>query len=119
MENSAQKAGFAIAAMIAVIVAVGISVDLWDAHQLRKAENGSAPNDPAAEASVERRLTEEINLLKSENQLLNMRIDELKKQLQAAEKKELEPLKKDPEALKPEADKAEPSAQNDEPIADN
>jgi hypothetical protein len=64
-------------------------------------------------------MTEEINLLKSENQLLNMQIDELKKLLQAAEKKELEPLKNDPNALKPEAepDKAEPSIQNDEPIA--
>ena len=116
MENSAQKAGFAIAAMIIVIVAAGIGVDWWDGYQAR---NGAALIDPAAETSAEKRLSEEVERLKSDNQLLNIRIDELKQQLHAAEKKELEPLRKEPEALKPEGVPVRTVPPGDGPISEN
>ena len=119
MENSAQKAGFAIAAMIAVVVAVGIGVDWWDAYDIRKAANGGALIDPAAEASAEKRLTEEVERLKMENLTLKIDIDELRRQLQAAEKKELEPLRKEPEALKPEGVPVKTIPPGDGPISEN
>jgi hypothetical protein len=122
MENSAKKAGFAIAAMIAGIVVVGIGVDLWDAYNLQQ----TALTVPMAGVPAEERLKEEIERLKVANELLRWENYELTKQLQAGEKKELEPLKKDLEPLKKEPDalkaeeessKAESSTLNDEPVA--
>ena len=36
MKSSAQKTGYSIAVMIGIIIAAGIGVDWWDAHQSRK-----------------------------------------------------------------------------------
>jgi len=111
MENSAQKAGFAIAAMIVVIVAAGVAVDWWDSYHQT---NGAAVTETPNAVSAEKRFAEEIQRLKFENEDLRWKNDELKRQLQAAGKKELEPFPKEPAPLKPEEEpiKAEPAREN-------
>jgi len=118
MENSAQKAGFAIGAMIIVIVVAGVGADWWDAYHIRKAANAGALNDPGTGDSTEE-LKKEIEKLKVDNMLLNIQIDDLRKQLQAAEKKELKPLEKEPEALKPETAPVKTVPPGDGPISEN
>jgi hypothetical protein len=119
MENSAQKAGFAIAAMIIVIVAAGVAVDWWDAYHLRHSTNGGPLGDPVLETSAEQGLKQEIERLKLENQFLQGDIEELRKQLQSVEKKELAPMKKEPDALKPESEPVKSDPPGDGPISEN
>jgi hypothetical protein len=119
MENSAQKVGFAIAAMIVVIVAAGIGVDWWDAYQFRKGGNGGVLTASVIEAPEEQRLKEEVGKLKAQNELLQWRIEDLEKQLRAGEKKELAPLKKELEELKPEGVPVKTVPSGDCPISEN
>ena len=66
--------------MIGVIIAAGIGVDLWDAHQSQKL--GKPPEEIGTDEAGTKRLTEENERLKTENALLNMRNDALRKQLE-------------------------------------
>ena len=88
MKSSGQKAGFAIAAMIVVIVSAGIGVDWWDAHH-----GGPLPNPgelmPAGDEAV-KRLTDENERLKTENALLSLKNDELHKQIEELKQKPVE-----------------------------
>ena len=78
MKSSGQKAGFAIVVMIVVIVAAGIGVDWWDAHR-----GGPLPERAeAVEGETAKRLADENERLKTDNALLNLKIDELHKQLE-------------------------------------
>ena len=65
--------------MIGVIIVAGIAVDWWDAHQtkpLSKPAEVLAPNDVMVQ-----RLVEENERLKTDNALLNMKNDALRKQI--------------------------------------
>jgi hypothetical protein len=85
MNSSGQKTGFSIAVMIAVIIAAGIAVDLWDARQSHLAPKPvleTATDDPAV-----KRLVEENERLKTDNALLNMQNDALRKQIEEFSRK--------------------------------
>jgi hypothetical protein len=79
MKSSGQKAGSAIAAMIIVIVAAGIGVDWWDAHHGRPLPNPGELSK--AEDETLRRLLDDIERLKTDNALLNLQNDALRKQI--------------------------------------
>lgn len=88
MKSSGQKAGFSIAVMIGVIIAAGIAVDMWDAHQSRlisKPLEGLVTEDAALKG-----LVEEVERLKSANVLLNMQNDALRKQIEELNQKPVE-----------------------------
>ena len=89
MKSSSQKAGFSIAVMIGVIIAAGIAVDMWDAHQSRSLSKspveGLATDDAALKG-----LVEEVERLKTVNVLLNMQNDALRKQIEELNQKPVE-----------------------------
>ena len=88
MKSSGQKAGFSIALMIGVIIAAGIAVDMWDAHQSRlisKPLEGLVTEDAALKG-----LVEEVERLKTVNVLLNMQNDALRKQIEELNQKPVE-----------------------------
>lgn len=88
MKSSGQKAGFSIAVMIGVIIAAGIGVDMWDAHQSRSLARPvelSGMDDAALKG-----LVEEVERLKTVNVLLNMQNDALRKQIEELNKKPVE-----------------------------
>ena len=93
MKSSGEKTGFSIAVMIGVIIAAGIGVDWWDAHQSR-----SLPAPPEAVATEDvamKRLVDENERLKTDNALLNMQNDSLRKQIEELNQKPAEPPKLD------------------------
>ena len=104
MKSSGQKAGFAIVAMIVVIVSAGIGVDWWDAHQGRPLPQ---PADVlrAGDEAV-KRLTEENERLKTDNALLSLKNDELHKQIDEQKQKPVDAPKTAAESGSPESDKA-------------
>ena len=88
MKSSGQKAGFAIAAMIVVIVSAGIGVDWWDAHH-----GGPLPKPGEmmqGGSETVKRLTEENERLKTENALLSLKNDELNRQIEELKQKPAE-----------------------------
>lgn len=88
MTNSGQKTGFSIAVMISVIIAAGVGVDWWDAHQSRKA--GKPAEVVVTDQSGMKMLMEENERLKTENALLNIKNDGLRKQLEQLAQKPLD-----------------------------
>ena len=93
MKSSGQKAGFSIAVMIGVIIAAGIGVDMWDAHQSRSLTRPVellGTDDAALKG-----LVEEIERLKTVNVLLNMQNDALRKQIEELNQRPVEPGKPD------------------------
>ncbi len=74
--------------MIAVIIAAGVGVDWWDAHQsklsAKPVEVLKLGDEPM------RRLVEENEHLKTENALLNMQNDALRKQVDELNQKSAE-----------------------------
>lgn len=66
--------------MIGVIIAAGIGVDLWDAQQSRKL--GTPPEELRTDEADAQWFRQENERLKTENTLLNMRNDALRKQLE-------------------------------------
>lgn len=75
--------------MIGVIIAAGIGVDLWDARQSRKPVKTAEIIQ--ADEEGKKRLVEENERLKTENALLNMRNDALRKQVEELTQKPLDP----------------------------
>ena len=88
MKSSGQKTGFSIAVMIGVIITAGVSVDWWDAHQSRKL--GKPVETVETDDVGMKRLTEENERLKTDNALLNIQNDDLRKQVEALGPKQLE-----------------------------
>ena len=88
MKSSGQKTGFSIAVMIGVIIAAGIGVDWWDAHQSRKL---GVPVEavPVDEAGM-KKLSGENERLKTENALLNIQNDTLRRQVEELNRKPAE-----------------------------
>lgn len=65
--------------MIGVIILAGITVDWWDAHQIKPLPK---PAETLTQSDViVQRLVEENERLKTENALLNMKNDALRKQV--------------------------------------
>ena len=93
MKSSGQKAGFSIAVMIGVIIAAGIGVDWWDAHQSRLLP--MPPDAVATEDVSMKRLVDENERLKTDNALLNMQNDSLRKQIEELNQKPAESPKMD------------------------
>ncbi len=101
MKSSGQKAGFAIAVMIVVIVAAGIGVDWWDAHRgVPLPERAGATE---VDGETVKRLEDENERLKTDNALLNLKIDELHKQIEDLKQKREEVPKTAAEPVPPEA----------------
>ena len=88
MKSSGQKPGFSIAVMIGVIITAGVSVDWWDAHQSRKL--GKPVETVETDDVGMKRLTEENERLKTDNALLNLQNDDLRKQVEASGQKQIE-----------------------------
>ena len=89
MKSSGQKTGFSIAVMIAVIIAAGVSVDWWDAYQSRKL--GKTVEAVQTDEVGMKKLMEENERLKTDNALLNIKNDALRKQIEELSEKP-EPL---------------------------
>ena len=102
MKSSGQKAGFAIAVMIVVIVAAGIGVDWWDAHRGVPLPERVGATEVDGEAV--KRIADENARLKTDNALLNLKIDELHKQIEELRQKPPEAPKTAAEPTRPEAD---------------
>ena len=88
MKSSGQKTGFTISLMIGVIIAAGIGVDLWDAHQSRKL--GKPVEIVQTDEAGIRRLVEENERLKTDVALLNMQNDALRKQVEELNQKSVD-----------------------------
>ena len=85
MKSSGQKAGFSIAMMIGVIIAAGFGVDWWDAHHARPLPK---PGEVLqGDDGAMKRLADENERLKTENALLNMQNDALRKQIEESNPK--------------------------------
>ena len=93
MKSSSQKSGFSIAVMIGVIITAGVGVDWWDAHQSRKL--GKPVETVQTDDAGMKRLTEENERLKTDNALLNIQNDALRKQVEELTQKPVEPPKVD------------------------
>jgi hypothetical protein len=81
MDPSAKKITFTISAMIVIVIAAGIGVDLWDAHQMNNLAKTGGIISPGGGVplSADQRLVEENMRLKTENAMLLMEIEALKK----------------------------------------
>ena len=88
MKSSGQKTGFSIAVMISVIIAAGIGVDWWDAHQSRKL--GKTVETVQTDESGMKRLVDENERLKTDVALLNMQLDSLRKQIEELSQRPVE-----------------------------
>ena len=88
MKSSSQKTGFSIAVMIGVIITAGVGVDWWDAHQSRKL--GKPVEIVEMDAAGMKRLVEENERLKTENALLNIQNDALRKQVEELSQKPID-----------------------------
>ena len=93
MKSSGQKTGYSIAVMIGIIIAAGIGVDWWDAHQSRKL--GTPVEAMQADEAGMKMLVEENARLKTDNALLNIQNDTLRKQIEEANKNSVEVPKVD------------------------
>ena len=80
MNSSGQKTGFSIAVMIGVIIMAGIAVDWWDARQSHLTPKPAF--ETVADDAAVKRLVEENERLKTDNALLNMQNDALRKQIE-------------------------------------
>ena len=85
MKSSGQKAGFSIAMMIGVIIAAGIGVDWWDANHARPLPKPAEVLQ--ADDGAMKRLVDENERLKTDNALLNMQNDALRKQIEELNQK--------------------------------
>ena len=91
MNSSGQKTGFSIAVMICVIIVAGVAVDWWDARQSHLAPKPAVV--VVSEDATVKRLVDENERLKTDNALLNMQNDSLRKQLDELNQKPVEPVK--------------------------
>ena len=88
MKSSSQKTGFSIAVMIGVIITAGVSVDWWDAHQSRKL--GKPVETVETDDVGMKRLAEDNERLKTDNALLNIQNDALRKQVEELSQKQID-----------------------------